>query len=277
MAGMTRIGLGLHVIYLKPEWAHPLGAGGIAALTILPLATYTVKASILLLLGRIFSTQKFKTILWIFFTIFTAFCLASFFAELLQCWPIGSQLTGKAKRCINWDALFTSLSFINAFFDTILLALPLPMIWKLHTNVRRKVQTSAIFLVGLIAVTASFIRAGYSLKSSKVDVSYADAFVALWATVEVNTSIVSACMPNYGPLVMKVLDRKRLSGKRGSYAYDSGDKYSYQKWPSSVNKSDTKITAAGSLHAPSEDVEMGAYRNLSLDEHERLRSATRHQ
>ena len=67
------------------------------------------------------------------------------------------------------------------------------------------------------AVVASFLRAGYSLGSSNSDSSYYDAIVAVWATVEVNVSIIAACMPSYGPLFRKV--------RAGSYGNHSGPSY----------------------------------------------------
>lgn len=143
---------------------------GTAALSILPWATYATKVSILLLLGRIFVSEKFRKVLWGVFGVLTCFCIASFLAEVAQCIPAGSQLKGNG-RCINYDALFSALSWINAVFDTCMLFLPLPMIWRLHTNLRRKIETSAIFGVGLIAVIASFLRAGYSMQSSQKDTS----------------------------------------------------------------------------------------------------------
>ena len=77
-----------------------------------------------------------------------AFCIASVLVTIFECIPVGSQLTGKTHKCIDLDKEYTALSFINAAFDWVVLALPIPMIWQLHTSSYKKAQLTGMFLLG---------------------------------------------------------------------------------------------------------------------------------
>jgi hypothetical protein len=116
-----------------------------------PPCLLCVKSSILVLYVRLFRTQTFKRVaigVWIFTA---AWAVSAFMSNLFQCTPV-SYFWNKAQpgHCIP-NALITIgmtngvLSFVG---DLVILCMPLPMIWKLQIDKRKKIALSAMFLLG---------------------------------------------------------------------------------------------------------------------------------
>ena len=59
---------------------------------------------------------------------------------------IGGKLGGK---CVNALSFFKSTGSLNAAFNFVLLALPIPLVWRLRTSILQKVILSIIFFIGL--------------------------------------------------------------------------------------------------------------------------------
>ena len=60
--------------------------------------------------------------------------------------------------CINQKASFLAIAVPSILTDIAILILPLPQVWKLHTNRSQKISLSAIFLLGSFVVFASIYR-----------------------------------------------------------------------------------------------------------------------
>ena len=116
-----------------------------------PPCLLCVKTSILLLYVRLFRTQTFKRValgVWIFTL---CWAISAFMSNVFQCTPV-SYFWNKAQpgHCIP-NALITIgmtngvLSFVG---DLVILSLPIPMVWKLQINKRRKIALIGMFLLG---------------------------------------------------------------------------------------------------------------------------------
>ena len=69
--------------------------------------------------------------------------------NLLQCLPIRADWQSSVPpKCVNLKVELIILSPINAITDITILALPMPLIWRLHTTRSRKLQVSCTFLLG---------------------------------------------------------------------------------------------------------------------------------
>jgi hypothetical protein len=78
---------------------------------------------------------------------------AYFVVYLLRCIPISDAWSipnGKPRHCIpNNDAEY-SYAVNNVLLDTAILAMPVPLIWKLKLSTRQKFAASSIFLLGIM-------------------------------------------------------------------------------------------------------------------------------
>ena len=79
-------------------------------------------------------------------------------------------------HCIDIAAVFIVCSSLNAVTDLIMLALPMPFLWGLTMNVKRKLQITAIFACGGLVFAISIVRAPELVDVSPVDPSCTFAF-----------------------------------------------------------------------------------------------------
>ncbi len=71
--------------------------------------------------------------------------------DLAACKPFKAQWAPpvvQSSKCIDKEALYVWSTFPNIATDVILLMLPLPIIWKLHTTTRQKIALTATFIFG---------------------------------------------------------------------------------------------------------------------------------
>lgn len=125
-----------------------------------------IKLSLLFLWKRIFArARRFVLLCWVMIGIISAWFIAFFFATLFQCgtrwdwnWaPISFFLT----QCVDTLDMLTSFTATDLFTDFIIMFMPVPLIWKLHMPLRKKIGVTCIFMVGLLLVNplyTSYIR-----------------------------------------------------------------------------------------------------------------------
>ncbi|PBP17006.1 putative integral membrane protein [Diplocarpon rosae] len=168
----------------------------------------TIKVSILLMYYRIFPVRSMKiaayvmsiiTVLWwIPLMILTqTHCLP--YEKLYKPWVPG--------HCVNEQALIFALSITSIITDIIILSLPIPHVWRLHTTRTQKISLIVIFLLGSFVVFTSIYRFTRFIDFTPKDYSYTIAPGMAWNNVELGSGIISACFPTLGPILKKVLSR----------------------------------------------------------------------
>jgi hypothetical protein len=114
-----------------------------------------IKLSILFLWKRLFgSNRTFKIATWIMIGVIFAWSFTFFLGTLLQChphwewnWaPIGIFLT----QCTNTLDMLTVFTATDLTTDFIIMLMPVPLIWRLHLPIRKKIGVTSIFMVGLL-------------------------------------------------------------------------------------------------------------------------------
>lgn len=137
-----------------------------------PLAICVVKVSVLTLYLRIFGAS----LLWMRVTCMVGIALLlgyhiSFATAFgVMCAPnpkagysqVALLVVFVSDQCIRTRVLVLLMGIGNSLIDLILLVLPLPVIWKLHMPLRRKLKTSVVFLTGISCVS-SFLPIAFNL------------------------------------------------------------------------------------------------------------------
>lgn len=114
-------------------------------------AIFFTKLAILLFYHRIFPGKIFTRILWGIGAFILAYTITSSMVNLLQCVPISANwdpTVAVAATCVDFGSELITLSTINAVTDFALLILPMPNLWRLHTNVQKKIQLMVMFALG---------------------------------------------------------------------------------------------------------------------------------
>ena len=107
------------------------------------------KASALCLLGRIFPGRSFARILWALGLFVLAYSLIQTFAIIGTCVPIEAIWNPSVQgHCININDVYLVCSSLNIATDVVILAIPMPKLWRLKISTTQKVQLTVFFALG---------------------------------------------------------------------------------------------------------------------------------
>ncbi|KAJ8065330.1 hypothetical protein OCU04_006020 [Sclerotinia nivalis] len=184
--------------FLQTEWAAQI-------LSVLSLTF--AKLSVVLLYRRIFRGDLFNRICWGLISIIGCWGISFFFATVFECFPVHdvwSTLYGQPRSCYDYLPMFFATAISNFIIDVMILATPLPIIWKLQMPVQQKVAVSGIFLLGAFVCGISIARIYFFVQAShgfdnNYDVTYNLAPTIYWTQLESAIAVISACLPTLRP------------------------------------------------------------------------------
>lgn len=209
--GVHSYGLGRHLITLHNEqvvdfqklW-HTVGA-------LQPSALAVTKLSVLILYRRVFITQAFRISTWILGVVVLLWWIGTFFADVFICIPVERNWNPSiAGHCGNKQlvGIITPIPWIVT--DLIILLMPLPMVWRLHLPGVQRVGLGGLFLLGGFALVSSCVR--YStLFFYHDDVTWYIIPATIWSVIEVNLTIISACLIVSRPWFLKIYPARLVS------------------------------------------------------------------
>lgn len=144
-------GAGTHIYDLTVANIYPfMLRGWIVAAIMYSVTMLFAKLSILLLYRRLFPITNFAKS-WYFVTCFTiAYSVGGILSSLFQCRPMASAwtLTIRSEYCINTEKFYTANAALNVASDIMILLLPVPIVWGLNTDLRKKVILTGLFSMG---------------------------------------------------------------------------------------------------------------------------------
>lgn len=109
-----------------------------------------VKVSVLLFYSRVFKgIPWFSITLWIVGAIVISWWIICDFVALFTCDPIAKAWKSKIPgHCMDTYQTYLGAAIPNVFTDFVLLILPLPLLWKLHTTKAKKLALFLVFGLG---------------------------------------------------------------------------------------------------------------------------------
>ena len=113
----------------------------------------TVKTSLLLFYFRLFYSPRLRMATYAVGALIWSYFIASTIVDINVCTPprsfwLKTTQPDMPHHCINYNAFFLFGSVYDTFTNLIVLILPLPTVWHLQINTRKKVGLSFIFLLG---------------------------------------------------------------------------------------------------------------------------------
>ncbi|KAK7219086.1 hypothetical protein V2G26_007089 [Clonostachys chloroleuca] len=149
---------------------------------------------------------------------------------------------------LNLAIFYIATAAANIFTDSILFALPIPMLYGLHMPLMQKLGAMLVFSIGTVTVATSVVRLALLLGVLKSkDHSWDGCHANIWTFIESNLFIICASMPTLKHFMPRLMGsstgrsnsgyntggrsgratqsggRSRLQGKRKSYARFSPD------------------------------------------------------
>ena len=160
--------------------------------------------------------------------------------------------------CLDLQAFFFANAAFNVITDVLVMALPIPVIAKLQIKRRQRLGLALIFFVGLFATATSIVRMTTIKTGGKnADVSWTTSGSTIWSSIEMDISIVCACLPILRVPLQAIFPHifgRRTTGSSHTAAEDTPG-VSEGKW--------SRITTSGIARSELDDkdvdgLEMGA-------------------
>ncbi|KAJ6096867.1 hypothetical protein N7486_007613 [Penicillium sp. IBT 16267x] len=188
-----------------------------------------IKISILLFYRRVFGMNPLNWLASFFAIGWFIGCTVALFlapAPISYFWTQVADETGGHYRYSFYNYYIGSAA-TNVVCDFLVLAVPIPVVWRLKMRVTQKVMVSLVLFLGCFVFAASIVRIHYLTKlkgEGLTDITWTMAPVCLWSTIEPCLSVIGSCLPAMQPVVQWALQlehnyhiRKRLPSRaRGS-------------------------------------------------------------
>jgi hypothetical protein len=145
------------------------------------------------------------------------------FVVIFQCTPIRYTWEGwkgtfqGPHRCTDLNTVAVMLAAFNIAQDAIILVLPLPLIYRLNTSVRSRINIAVMFSLGAFILITSCVRLkyiGFWTRSSNPTWSYTDVFI--WSNIEVSVSVIVTSLPAIRALLGHLIPRVFGSSARSA-------------------------------------------------------------
>ncbi|KAJ1328155.1 hypothetical protein MN608_07491 [Microdochium nivale] len=178
-----------------------------------------VKLSLLIIYNRLTPELWFRYPVWI--TIFVVATSAAVLEFLLifPCYPVTASwgITDTKAACVDRQALYMASAIMGATTDALVLAVPMPLLWKLQRPRREKIGLAAIFCMGIVTVFTAVMRLKTTIESmGNVDLSWGSADVMPWIFAEANLSIICGSLLTIKTFLSQVAPGLLASSRSGS-------------------------------------------------------------
>jgi hypothetical protein len=113
-----------------------------------------IKISILLFYLRIFPQKPFRKWVYVLIGLNVCYCIAFSLTMAFQCTPVsGAWLAWSGEfqaQCVNINYIGWSGAAVGIVFDVATIFLPIPQLVGLNMSLKKKLQVSLMFVVGLL-------------------------------------------------------------------------------------------------------------------------------
>ncbi|OTA80666.1 hypothetical protein M434DRAFT_17664 [Hypoxylon sp. CO27-5] len=201
-----------------------------------PIGFGLVKTSILVLYKRIFhNIRPFRWAAYVMLGLLGACCY--------PVTPLIELFYGN--KCVDESAVFLSTLVTDLIFDILILAMPVPIVLRLHLPWRDRLGVLGMFLV----VAVSIARLVQLLEVNSLyliftnDETYYTSPVFFWANIELAIAVVSACLPTLKPVLVYLFPPAPAKMRTRSTSYvkitnpqasHQSDKYSTEAGKNSI-------------------------------------------
>ncbi|APA11569.1 hypothetical protein sscle_08g063390 [Sclerotinia sclerotiorum 1980 UF-70] len=158
---------------------------------------------------------NYRLLVWFVMILCILGHVAGTLALMFNCHPVQKSWLPKTPgKCLPVGPLFFGLAITTIVFDVIIFFLPIPFLYGLRMDNRKKFGIIGVFALGIFTTVCSVLR------MSEIPVitngSGDSTMLVVWGNIELNVGIILTCMPVLAPL-FKIFGKKLTSsGKTGS-------------------------------------------------------------
>jgi hypothetical protein len=162
-----------------------------------------------------------------------------------------------SEYCISTEKFYTANAALNVVSDILILLLPIPIVWGLNTDTRKKIIVTGLFSMGFISCLVSILRMRSIIvlyQSGYDDLTWGLVEVVLWSQAELTAAMICTCTPCLRPLFEKVIPALRsVTSRKGTHGSNTNTG-GYLR----TGDYESKSTASKSKSFATDDVEMDA-------------------
>jgi len=201
-------------------------------------ATTCVKLSILWFYIGIFEWHGFRPAAYVVMAVSIALWVAVILESFLLCSPFEYTwnkvtVTG---TCGSSTEAYLSVAIVNLIIDLSIVALPMPILWRLQMSWKKKAAISALLGLGLIVCVMSALRIESVLALQDTDFTYTVVPDLIYGGLEVELGIINACLPIMQPVFNKHFGADGIFSRLRSKITSSNKSESGRNWPSYSDK-----------------------------------------
>ncbi|KAE8371912.1 major facilitator superfamily domain-containing protein [Aspergillus bertholletiae] len=223
----TSKGLGLHDDDIALSDRYSLNRANYAFTVLYNPALMAVKSSILVFYLTLTQGERvFRCANYVTLFVVNAAGLALTLVNVFQCRPVGAAFSyplSPDARCTDILTLYLSSSPVNIITDLAILFLPNPILTRMRLPRKQKIILVITFSFGFFVAVVDVIRIAYlqSAATSRQillneihlqdasgdDLNWYASLSFMWSVVEVNVSVMCACVPSLKPLVARIIPK----------------------------------------------------------------------
>ncbi|KAB8239873.1 hypothetical protein ETB97_002316 [Aspergillus alliaceus] len=223
----TSKGLGLHDDDIALKDRYSLNRANYAFTVLYNPALMAVKTSILVFYLTLTQGEKvFRCANYVTLFVVNAAGLALTLVNVFQCRPVGAAFSypmAPGAHCTDILTLYLSSSPVNIITDLAILFLPNPILTQMRLPRKQKIILVITFSFGFFVAVVDVIRIAYlqnAATSRQIllkeihlqdsggdDLNWYASLSFMWSVVEVNVSVMCACVPSLKPLVARIIPK----------------------------------------------------------------------
>ncbi|KAF7589654.1 hypothetical protein BBP40_003988 [Aspergillus hancockii] len=223
----TSKGLGLHDDDIDFNARYSLTRANYAFTVLYNPALMAVKTSILVFYLTLTQGEKvFRCANYVTLFVVNAAGLALTLVNVFQCHPVGAAISyplSADAHCTDILTLYLSSSPVNIITDLAILFLPNPILTQMRLPRKQKIILVITFSFGFFVAVVDVIRIAYlqnAATSRQIllreihlqdpggdDFNWYASLSFMWSVVEVNVSVMCACVPSLKPLVARIIPK----------------------------------------------------------------------
>ncbi|KAJ6036769.1 hypothetical protein N7540_001048 [Penicillium herquei] len=232
----VHFGLGLHEAFVAVQNSAYLIHGAklfYVGVFIFDTSICLPKISALFFYARVFNAKNrsLRIQLWILGGLVAAWLLAAYLVSIWQCDPIARAWnTSIPGKCVNKFAWYTATATISCVIDIWILVIPIPLIMRLNTSLRRRIYLLVAFCLTYSVIIISIGRMGATIQiipHVEEDITWSLTTYMYWVTLEGSFSIISISVPNGIALVKHLRGHTKRPSENASNSKASEQQYEF--------------------------------------------------
>ncbi|PHH71188.1 hypothetical protein CDD82_6688 [Ophiocordyceps australis] len=163
-----------------------------------------IKLSILFFYISIFTMANVRKAVYVVIFLTVALLIAVLFESFFLCRPFAYTWDKTIPGvCGSTQDAYLAIAIVNLITDLCVVALPMPLLWRLKLPQRKKIAISAILSLGLVICAFTAARIKSVLDLDPMDFTYTMIPDLIFGALEIELGIINACLPLLRPLLLK--------------------------------------------------------------------------